>query len=181
MDGVFKKYMTNPPEEAKNDTEWINKMTSIAKKIGNIRKLINSKQHLDAHNSILDLSNTVGTLFENSVGITDKKLSFITTSADLNDLQRLVSEKDYNEAAKRLEKLNQDLETFQKYITDNDLSVASNTAKIMDSISQALTNKETPEEIDTKVSELRTSFEELRSRILMKEWFNSSEAQEKGK
>lgn len=176
-----KKYMTNPPEEAKNDSEWINKMTSIAKKIGSIRKLINSKQTMEAHNSILDLSNTVGTLFENSIGITDKKLSFITTSADLNDLQRLISEKDYNEATKRLEKLKQDLETFQKYTTDNDLSVASNTAKIIDSISKALINNQTPEEIDTNVSELRTSFEELRSRILMKEWFNGSEAQEKGK
>ena len=176
-----KKYMTNPPEEAKNDTEWINKMTSIAKKIGEIRKLINSKQRMNAHNSILELSNTVGTLFENSVGITDKKKSFITTSADLNDLQRLISEKAYTEATQKLEKIKQDLDSFQKYITDNDLSVASNTVKIMGSISKALENNQSPEEIDTSVSELRTSFEELRSRILMKEWFSDGEAQEKGK
>ncbi len=169
-----KKYMTNPPEEAKNDRNWISKMSSTAKKIGEIRKLINKKQYLDAHNGVLELSNTIGTFFE-AIGITDEKQVFIVASADINDLQR---KKSNSEAFKTIEKLKQDLESFKKYISSEDLSIASNTAILIDSISHSLNKNESKEEIDKTVSKLRTSFEELRSRILMKEWFSSDESEE---
>ena len=174
-----KKYMTNPPEEAKNDRQWVEKMNNTAKKIGEIRKQINNKEFLNAHNNVLELSNTIGTFFE-AVGITDEKQVFLTTSADLNDLQRLVDNKLYEESKAKLAKIQNDLNDFRKYTSEDDLSSASDTAMLIESISQALIKNESSEVIDTTVSKLRTSFEELRSRILMKEWFSEEEDQKKG-
>ncbi len=172
-----KKYMTNPPEEAKNDKNWISKMSSTARKIGEIRKLVNNKQYLEAHNNVLELSNTIGTFFE-AAGISEEKQVFITTSADLNDLQRLAEQKTISEFNEKITKIKSDLEEFKKYIKlEEDLSVASNTALLIESVSQVLVKNESPEEIDNSITKLRTSFEELRSRILMQEWFSTDEAQ----
>ncbi len=173
-----KKYMTNPPEEAKNDRQWIEKMSKTAKKIGEIRKLINIKKYSDAHNDVLELSNTIGSFFE-SVGVTDEKQVFITASADINDLQRLISKKEYIEAKNQIHnKIIRDLNDFEKYLKEEeDKSIASNTSKIINSISFEIENNKAPEEIDKKISMLRTSFEELRSRILMEEWFSDDEVQ----
>lgn len=175
-----KKYMTNPPEEAKNDRQWREKMGITARKIGEIRKLVNNKQYLEAHNNVLELSNTIGTFFE-AVGITDEKQIFISTSADINDLQRLIDNKSKQEAQNQLKKVSSDLEAFKKYITADDASSASNTAKLIDEISQALSKDESAEVLDQSVSKLRTSFEELRSRILMQEWFSDDATKQERK
>lgn len=172
-----KKYMTNPPEEAKNDRNWVQKMSSTAKKIGEIRKQIQDKKYLDAHNSVLELSNTIGTFFE-SVGITNEKKIFITASADINDLQRFISEKSDSKISEKIINLKQDLEEFKKLITADDISSASDTAILIDSVSQAYANNISQEELDSIINKLRTSFEELRSKILMKEWFSDNDTNE---
>ena len=174
-----KKYMTNPPEEAKNDRQWVEKMNNTAKKIGEIRKQVNTKDFLKAHNNVLELSNTIGSFFE-AVGITDEKQVFIAASADLNDLQRLISSQQNQEAQEKLLKIKNDLENFKKYISEDDLSSASNTAALIDSVSKLLNEKESADGIDMTISKLRTSFEELRSRILMNEWFSEEEDQKEG-
>ena len=171
-----KKYMTNPPEEAKNDRFWVEKMASTARKIGEIRKLVNIKRYSEGHNKVLELSNTIGTFFE-AVGISDEKQVFLTASADLNDLQRFIDNKSKNEADEKLKKLKQDLESFSKYLTEDDALITSNTANIITSISKDLFDNKPFIEIDKKVSKLKTSFEELRSRILMQEWFADEEAE----
>ncbi len=174
-----KKYMTNPPDEAKNDKQWREKMSLTARKIGEIRKLVNNKQYLEAHNNVLELSNTIGTFFE-AVGITDEKQIFITTSADLNDLQRMIESKSAQEAQKQLEKLKSDLDAFVKYTTEDDAAAAKSTAALIESISQSLAKNDSKDQLDQSVSKLRTSFEELRSRILMQEWFSGDDTKEKG-
>ena len=171
-----KKYMTNPPEEAKNDKQWREKMSLTARKIGEIR---NNKQYLEAHNNVLELSNTIGTFFE-AVGITDEKQIFIATSADLNDLQRMIDSKSAQEAQKQLEKLKSDLDAFVKYTTEDDAAAAKSTAALIESISQSLAKNDSKDQLDQSVSRLRISFEELRSRILMQEWFSGDDAKEKG-
>ena len=172
-----KKYMTNPPEEAKNDQNWVAKMSSTARKIGEIRKLVNNKKYLDAHNNVLELSNTIGTFFE-AAGLSKEKQVFLATSADINDLQRLAESKSNLEFSEKINKLKADLEEFKKYIkVEDDFSVASNTAIIIESLSQVLVKNESSEEIDNSITKLRTSFEELRSRILMQEWFSDNEAE----
>lgn len=174
-----KKYMTNPPEEAKNDKQWREKMSLTARKIGEIRKLVNNKQYLEAHNNVLELSNTIGTFFE-AVGITDEKQIFIATSADLNDLQRMIDSKSAQEAQKQLEKLKSDLDAFVKYTTEDDAAAAKSTAALIESISQSLAKNDSKDQLDQSVSRLRISFEELRSRILMQEWFSGDDTNEKG-
>ena len=176
---VSKKYMTNPPEEAKNDRHWVEKMNDTAKKIGEIRRLVNSKEFLKAHNGVLELSNTIGSFFE-AVGISDEKQVFITVSSDLNDLQRLVESKLYQDSKDKLVIIQKDLDNLKKYTSEEDISSASNTAKLIDSVYQALEKNDSPEEIDLIVSKLRTSFEELRSRILMQEWFSEDNSQKEG-
>lgn len=173
-----KKYMTNPPEEAKNDRNWIEKMSKTARKIGEIRKLVNNKNYLVAHNGVLELSNTIGTFFE-AVGVTDEKQVFLTTSADLNDLQRLIENQYTNEANEKIVKIRQDLDSFIKYLSEEDYSSASNTSNLIDSVSYTLANKESHQDIDSLVSKLRTSFEELRSKILMQEWFSEESKEER--
>lgn len=174
-----KRYMTNPPEEAKNDRQWREKMSNTAQKIGLIRKLVNNQQYIDAHNNILELSNTIGTFFD-AVGISEEKKIFLTTSADINDLQRLIETKSYNDAKQKLAKLTEDLTVFKSYITAEDIAAASATAFIIDSISIELSNNDSTQSLSDKVANLRTSFEGLRSRILMNEWFSSDDNQNEG-
>ena len=166
-----KKYMTNPPEEAKNDRQWRDKMGITAKSIGEIRKLVNEKKYLEAHNGVLELSNTIGTFFE-AVGISDEKQVFVAASSDLNDLQRFVGNKENKEASDKLIKIRNDLDMLKKYITEEDYSTASNTAVLIESIEKAVADNQNPDDIDKLITNLRTSFEELRSRILMNEWFS---------
>lgn len=165
-----KRYMTNPPEEAKNDRNWTDKMSSTAKKIGEIRKQVNSKEYLAAHDNILELSNTIGTFFE-AVGVGDEKQLFITTSADINDLQRFVGKQELESIEKVLNKIRGDLKEFVA-LMPSDASNVSATEASIDSISKSVAAKDAPDKTDTIVNDLRTSFEELRSRILMKEWFS---------
>ncbi len=174
-----KKYMTNPPEEAKNDRQWVSKINNTAKKIGEIRKLVNDKQFLNAHNNVLELSNDVGSFFE-AVGISDEKQVFITVSADLNDLQRFVNDKLYKESKEKLINIQKDLEDLNKYVSEDDRPSASNTALLIESVNQSINDNEPLEKIDQNVSKLRTSFEELRSRILMNEWFSDDDNQKEG-
>ena len=95
-------------------------------------------------------------------------------------MQRLIEQKSKTESIEKTNKLKQDLESFKKYLSNEDLSIASNTALLIDSIALSLNNNESIEETDKKVSKLRTSFEELRSRILMQEWFSDDESQQEG-
>ena len=166
-----KKYMTNPPEEAKNDRQWQEKMGATAKKIGDIRKQVNAGLYMDAHNNVLELSNTIGSFFD-SVGISDEKKIFLNTSSHINDLQMLINSGKLESAKQKLEVLKNDLLTFKTYITPSDASSASNTADIIDSLYQALSSDNSNKDFDSDVNKLRTSFEELRSRILMNEWFS---------
>ena len=173
-----KKYMTNPPEEAKNDRQWVSKMNNTAKKIGEIRKQVNNKEFMNAHNNVLELSNDIGLFFE-TVGITDEKQVFITASADLNDLQRLVNNKLFKESKDKLTDIKKDLNDLMKYISEDDRSSASNTAMLIETVYQAINENEPLDKVDQNVSQLRTSFEELRSIILMNEWFSDDDDNKK--
>lgn len=74
-----KTYMTNPPEEAKNDRNWVKKTSHTAKIIGEIRQDTLKGNYYEAHNKVLGLSGYLGKFFE-AFGVSAEKQIFVTVS-----------------------------------------------------------------------------------------------------
>ncbi|HNS08424.1 MAG TPA: hypothetical protein PKN29_01930, partial [Candidatus Ozemobacteraceae bacterium] len=106
-----KRYMTSPPEEARNDRQWAEKTSNTAKFIGDIRRLVAENKFSDAHNKTLELSGRIGTFFE-AFGVSDEKQIFIKTSGNLTNLERLVLKSDFAGAASLTVELNANLKEF---------------------------------------------------------------------
>jgi len=165
-----KRYMTNPPEEARNDLKWVEKTRQTAKMVGEIRAKIAAGEFPSAHNLVLHLSSRIGSFFE-SVGVSDEKQLFIKTSSNLMNLERLVLENNYTEAIVKLIELRSDLESFGSIIPKTASPAFELTTSLLAEIELSINQKQTVEAIDAVIAKARSGFEELRSHILMQEWF----------
>ncbi|MCK9456721.1 MAG: hypothetical protein M0R31_05445 [Candidatus Riflebacteria bacterium] len=165
-------YMTNPPEEAKNDVNWVKKMSASAKLIGVIRKLVMQKEYMPAHDKVLELSSTLGAFFE-GFGISDEKQMFIRASAELLDLQRFVMANDYSSAKNSKQKIKAVLEDFRLALpADKSAQTAFDKALTVNEIVFEKIEKNEPvKTVDENIQELQLYVEQLRSLILMQEWF----------
>ncbi|GAB4276603.1 MAG: hypothetical protein Kow0029_18730 [Candidatus Rifleibacteriota bacterium] len=174
------KYMTNPPEEARNDRRWAQKMQDTSHMIGKIRKLISQENIADAHNLVLELSSKIGSFFE-AVGISDEKKLFIDVSSNLTSLEQMILTRNKQEAMALSASLSIYLNDFTKLIPEQARQTASETEQKISSFIANLENSSDTTTLDPEVLELRSMFEELRSHVLMKEWFPEILQSEKGK
>lgn len=165
-----KRYMTNPPEEARNDLLWAKKTSDTARVIGEIRRLTSEKKYQEAHNLVLELSSRIGSFFE-AFGVSNEKQLFIKTSTNLTNLERLLLQNDYPGATAVIADLRANLKDFKPMLPEVATGSDNNVAKLIREIETGITSGLKPEELDPKTQELKASFEELRSHILMKEWF----------
>lgn len=165
-----KRYMTNPPEEARNDLKWVEKTQQTAKMVGEIRQKISGGEIVLAHNLVLDLSSRIGSFFE-SVGVSDEKQLFIKTSSNLMNLERLVLENNYSEALTRISDLKADLESFRSLIPQTASPAFSLTSELLGEIEVSINGNSAPDVVDAIIIRVKSGFEELRSHILMQEWF----------
>lgn len=165
-----KKYMTNPPEEARNDLNWARKTSDTARIIGDIRRLISEYKYHEAHNLVLDLSSRIGTFFE-AFGVSDEKQLFIKTSTNLTSLERLLLQADFDGATACLAELRNNHDEFLPMLPETASAGSQIAAGLIAGIARDLAAHSDIALIDKKVQELKASFEELRSHILMREWF----------
>ena len=165
-----KRYMTSPPEEARNDRQWAEKTSNTAKFIGDIRRLVAENKFSDAHNKTLELSGRIGTFFE-AFGVSDEKQIFIKTSGNLTNLERLVLKSDFAGAASLTVELNANLKEFVPLLNGSFTTEISAAEKLIDDITKGLESRTSPAQLDIIIQELKNSFEALRSHILMREWF----------
>ncbi len=165
-----KKYMTSPPEEARNDRRWAEKTSETARFIGEIRKLVSNKNFGEAHDKVLDLSGRIGTFFE-SFGVSDEKQLFIKTSGNLTSLERFILSANYGEAASLTAELHKNLDEFKPLLPASFSSEISKTGTLIDGIAAGIIKKTDPTVLDASLQEVKAAFEALRSHILMFEWF----------
>lgn len=164
------RYMTNPPEEAKNDLKWTSKTAETSKTIGKIRKLVVSGQISEAHNLVLELSGKIGIFFE-AVGISDEKQLFLTTSGNLTVLEQMVLKQDSEKAALAIASLTNCLSEFKQLVPEEASGTVIQVGVRLKSLDEKIKLASGTKDLDTEVLELKSTFNELRSHILMKEWF----------
>lgn len=169
-----KRYMTNPPDEARNDMHWVEKTNKTARTVGEIRKFILNKDYEKAHDKVLELSVQIGDFFE-AIGVSDEKQLFIKTSSELLTFQRLVLASDYNEAEKKFLDVEKAINEFKTILPKSkDAQNSFELVKeILTIINEMVKKRVEPKKIDLKINELQVIIEKLRSLILMQEWFPS--------
>jgi hypothetical protein len=164
------RYMTNPPEEAKNDNHWLEKMHDTSKRIGEIRKKVSGGEFTDAHNLVLDLSSRIGTFFE-AVGISDEKQLFVDASTNLTILENMILMEYTNQARASVASLTTNLADFEKMLPAAGKNTADNLKTRLEDLKSKILPGNELKKLDPEVLEIKAMFEELRSHILMKEWF----------
>jgi len=165
-----KKYMTNPPEEARNDLRWAEKTSATARGIGEIRRLINEKKFTEAHDRVLELNSKMGAFFE-AFGVSDEKQLFISVSTNLTNLERALLGDDKEASANLVKELTKNLESFTPLLGDNPDNRKEDVRKLLIELAADIELNSSLKALDAKQQQLKTIFEELRSQILMREWF----------
>ncbi|MBU1107404.1 MAG: hypothetical protein KKB51_12095 [Candidatus Riflebacteria bacterium] len=167
-----KKYMTNPPTEARNDLRWAAKTSETARSIGEIRRLVNEKRFMDAHDRILDLNSKIGLFFE-AFGVSDEKQLFITTSANLTSLERALLNNDKVSAASLTKEIENNLKDFTPLLEGKADNRGENAKKLLLELAAEIGQSQSLVALDAKLQQLKTIFEEMRAQILLHEWFPS--------
>lgn len=165
-----KKYMTNPPEEARNDLRWADKTSATARSIGEIRRLINEKKFTEAHDRVLELNGKMGAFFE-AFGVSDEKQLFISASTNLTNLERALLGDDKAASVHLVQELTRNLESFTPLLGDKTDNRKDDAHKLLLELAADIELNSSLKALDAKQQQLRTIFEELRSQILMREWF----------
>lgn len=165
-----KNYMNSPPEEARSDRNWPKKMTDTARSIGQIRKLVATGHSLEAHDKVLELSSQLGKFFE-SFGVSSEKQLFIDISANLISLERAAIAEKADEATGFLQRLEKNFDELRPMVPEMATANANKTLQLIKQLAQMFENGEVKATAESQILELRTLFEELRSQILMMEWF----------
>lgn len=168
-----KTYMTNPPEEAKNDRAWVQKTTYAAKSIGEIRHDILKGSFYEAHNKVLALSGYLAKFFE-GFGISEEKQIFMTASTNLISLERALLENNRAEAASFSSALKTDLSSFDTMLKGDNGKGTSKARSLLAKIDAGLKDSEHLKRLDGQFVKLQAVFEEMRSEILLQEWFPSA-------
>lgn len=165
-----KRYMTSPPEEARNDRNWAKKTSETARFIGQIRKSLSDKNFTAAHDQVLDLSSKIGAFFE-AFGVSDEKQLFIKTSTNLTNLERYLLNHEFSAAKALSAELKNNLDEFAPMVPDLYAGNVASTALLIANLENLIEKKRPTGETDAGIQELKAAFEALRSFILMHEWF----------
>ncbi|PKL47667.1 MAG: hypothetical protein CVV42_12285 [Candidatus Riflebacteria bacterium HGW-Riflebacteria-2] len=165
-----KKYMTSPPPEARNDLRWAAKTSETARSIGEIRKLVTEKHFTQAHDRILELSGKIGMFFE-AFGVSDEKQLFIATSANLTSLERALLNSDQQRATAMTKELTKNLESFQPLLKEENSTGSEKASALLSELAAGIAKGDKLPALDAKCQQLQVVFEEMRSRILLQEWF----------
>ncbi|MGM0598896.1 MAG: hypothetical protein ACQETH_03655 [Candidatus Rifleibacteriota bacterium] len=164
------RYMTNPPPEARNDRNWVKKMQQTSRRIGKLRRLIGNKKFMTAHNLVLDISSEIGKFFE-AVGISDEKKLFIETSTNATILENMVLQNKNQKAFLALASLTINLKDFKPLVPETASSTTTELKNKLAILENQLKNSENIKHLDPEVVKITALFEQLRSLILMQEWF----------
>lgn len=165
-----KRYMNNPPEEARNDLKWVEKTSQTAKTIGEIRRLVGEKKILAAHNQVLELSSHIGAFFE-GFGISNEKQLFIRTSANLTQLEKWIMLNDRKQCESVLLELNANLADYKSFLPEIASASHVEATRLIKLFTAEITSDNGLVEPEASQQKLKAAFDELRSHILMREWF----------
>ncbi len=166
------KFNVNPPEAAREDIAWAAKMSETAERIGRIRRLIEEKKHVEAHDAVLALSGRLGIFFE-AVGMSPIKRRFLIGSELLIRLEQ-------DRVGSRFENMKSTCASFTAWLTEFRPTLASDALAPYDRIIDAAGRLDimldgdpasSSRQIEALVKLIEASVLDLRARVLMREWF----------
>jgi hypothetical protein len=166
------RFSVNPPEMAKNDAKWPDKMKDIGMSIGGIRKAIHETHIQQAHDETLALSVKILNLFE-AVNMSSIKRAFLYGSRLLEQLGQSRAKRDPETFGVYLGQFNELLATFTPQISS---LTASTHHKMVLTLKVLKGSTTTPESFDNPqipffLTELEHGFKHLRTLTLAREWF----------
>ena len=166
------RYMVTPPEQARGDPRWQQKMEHAATRIGEIRSAVKDGRIKAAHDTVLAMSGEITTFFE-CFGLSPLKRLFVGISVAFEECQR--QRKNGN-----LEAVEQGLSTATEMLASLTPRLTSETRPLYDRVFIDLqTLKETLRETSTvataaflvRLEATREDLQKLRDSQLMFEWF----------
>ncbi|MFZ2960073.1 MAG: hypothetical protein WA705_24595 [Candidatus Ozemobacteraceae bacterium] len=160
------KYMVNPPEKARNDPDWRTKMEDAADRIGIIRKAIAEKRISNAHDAVLDLSTRIGAFFD-GFGLSPLKRSFLDLSRGFEDYNRKRLAMDRPGMIDAVASLSVLVATFTPLITSDSREIFQRLVLSVAALASAETNALAVAHLDNA----QKDFQDLRNRLLLREWF----------
>jgi|GEM_PF-773440 len=168
------KFAVNPPDIARNDKDWASKIRDTGERIGIIRKLIASKEFTQAHDNVLTLSGKL-TSFFSAIGMSVLKKSFLQASELFINMEQELSTQETIKIQTSLASFSIILESLSTKLNDSSKRVWER-IKTSTADFKILLSKNPPEFSKSALKILTTiksDFTELRSHILMNEWFPS--------
>ncbi len=166
------RYAVNPPEQARKDGKWQQKMREIGEKIGQIRKGISSKDIKNAHDETLALSKFLLGLFE-VVEMSELKRTFVRGGELFAEMEEFNGKENFAEMHKSVASVAELLGTFTPILATPSREMFVKLNKKLVHIQNLITNASgTNKRIMLPlIDEAAQDFSDLRTRILAQEWF----------
>lgn len=161
----------NPPEIAKNDAEWRDKIRRGGETIGLVRRLIREGKLQQAHDEVLAFNGRLGEFFSASELDLSKRL-FLEASNHFAAMELAVVAAESDTLQRQAAALPQLLERYAQLLARQQTTLV---AKVQASIASLTDHLHATSEINQTTAALvaqnKEQFMELRARILMTEWF----------
>lgn len=165
------RYALSPPPEAANDPDWIEKMQDTGKAVGSIRKKVSDGNISAAHSEVLALSGSMGIFFE-ATGLSEHQRIFLLVSRALTTTKLGILEKDIPTAAEAVNSVGQLLAQLEADLPESGRDAWSDLQATLARLDSILSNgKELDPEAGILFHSLQNRVIDVRSHILMNEWF----------
>ncbi len=166
------RFSFTPPEEARGDPRWIEKMQGTADRLGRIRAALKAGERQQAHDQILELSIHLGTFFE-SVKMSESYRIFLRVSDQFSRLEQLALHGDREGMPAAIGSITEFLRDLRPRLATETLPPFERTMESLEALANTIAGQVGSTSLDLLVQRSRDQFLTLRSHILMMEWFPS--------
>ncbi|MBI3038345.1 hypothetical protein HYY75_04725, partial [bacterium] len=166
------KFSINPPEFAKADPAWRQKMAEAAERVGEIRKKIDTRNYHDAHNAVLSLSQFLIKFFDSS-SISPLKKSFLIGAELFSEMELSLSASDTIKFHLSLASTTQLMATYTPLLSTDSRQIWNHINYSLKVLNAMVSTS--PVIVDPNATNLLKNVTEdyldLRTRILVSQWF----------
>jgi len=166
------RYSFSPPEEAAGDEKWPDRIKTVGMQIGAIRKQILQGNHMQAHDLVLALQGTLGTFFE-GVTLPKNQRLFLKISGAFSRIKSNIGQRHLPVLQKEISDLRKDVLEFEPLLNDQTKPAFLHAQESLYSLERCIFPDENLASDTLALAEkAEADFIELRSRLLMAEWFS---------
>ena len=164
-------YSVNPPMEAKGDDQWPQRVRNVGREIGSIRKNVGAEKYSEAHDQVLSLQGTLETFFE-QVSLPKKQRLFLRMSGAFSRLKSHIGQRRQDGFTEELALLQKTAPEFETMLNAHSKPIYERAQTLLNDLAVTASSTHTlgPEAL-TRAEKAEAAFVDLRSRLLMAEWF----------